>query len=165
MCVCVWCVSKVWVKEIWVTTSMHATTERERERDTHTRKHTHTYTSHLCFPTTHRSHIWMTRHTFEKKRVVSRTWVSHVTHMNESCHTHMNETHHTYEWHVAHLRESCKWYVTRCECKGTRCKCQTYDWVMLHIWIRYITHMNDMSHIWESCANAWSDMYGHTLQI
>jgi len=67
--------------------------------------------------------------------------MSHVTHMNESCHTyksvmshiwmshvtHMNESWHTYGWVISHMNESC----------------HTYEWIMSHIWMRHV-----MSHIW-----------------
>ena len=43
-------------------------------------------------------------------------WMSHVTHMNESCHTH--------EWVMSH----------------------TYEWVMSHMWMSHVTHMNESCH-------------------
>jgi len=61
-------------------------------------------------------------------------WMSHVTHMNDSCHT--------YEWimtniwmrHVSNLNESC----------------HTYEWVMSHIWMSHGTHMNEIC-----CTDGW----------
>jgi len=58
--------------------------------------------------------------------------MSHVTHMNESCHT--------YEWvmsriwmsHVTHMNES--WH--------------TYEWIMPHIWMSHVADVNESSHIW-----------------
>jgi len=39
--------------------------------------------------------------------VMSHTWMSHVTHMNESCHTHEWVMSHTWMSHVTHMNESC----------------------------------------------------------
>jgi len=108
------------------------------------------------------SHIW----------VMSQIWMSHVTHMDEACHTwmgyvtrrcvlrhvtHMNEACHTYEWGMSHI-----WmrHVTHMDEA-----CHTYEWGMSHIWmgrvtrrcvLRHVTHMNEacqisewvMSHYW-----------------
>ena len=54
---------------------------------------------------------------------MSHIWMSHVTHMNESCHT--------YEWVMSHIWMS---HVTH-----TNESCHTYDWVMSHIWIIHAT--------------------------
>jgi len=50
-------------------------------------------------------------------RVMSHTWMSHVTHMTESCHI--------IPWkrHVTHMNES--FYI--------------FQWVMSHVWIRHVT--------------------------
>ena len=68
------------------------------------------------------SHTWMSHvtrmnecHTSEL--VISYIWMSHVTHMNESCHTWMS--------HVTHMNESC----------------HTYEWVMSHMWTSDIIHI------------------------
>jgi len=63
-------------------------------------------------PRRHVTHEW----------VMSHLWMSHVTPMNESCHT--------YEW----VMESC----------------HTYEWVMSHIWMSHGTHMNHSCHTWMS---------------
>ena len=66
-------------------------------------------------------HVWhdvftcMTRFVYEW--VMSHMWMSHVTHMNESCHT--------------------------------------YEWVMSRIWMSHVTHMNESCHTYDtirSCA-------------
>ena len=83
---------------------------------------------------------------------MSHVWMSHVTHMNESCHT--------YEWVMAHVWMS----------HGTRMNdsCETYagvmwhihEWVMAHIWVSHGTYMNESWHTYEwvmaqiSCTNA-----------
>jgi len=62
--------------------------------------------------------------------VMSHIWMSHVTHMNESCHT--------YEWVMSHIQMS---YVTH-----MNESCHTYRWVMSHIWMSHVTHMNESWH-------------------
>jgi len=66
---------------------------------------------------------WVMSHTYEW--VMSHIWMSHVTHMNESCLTHMNESCHTYEWVMA-TRRCCCHSITVCVCES----CHTYEWVM-----------------------------------
>ena len=71
----------------------------------------------------HVTHINESCHTYEW--VMSHIWMIHVTHMNRSCHT--------YEWVVSNERVmSHIWmsHVTR-----MNESCHTYEWVMLHIWI------------------------------
>ena len=55
--------------------------------------------------------------------------MSHVTHMNESCHT--------YEWVMAHI-----WMGH-----------VTHEWVIPHIWLSHVTHalLSHVTHIYESC--------------
>jgi len=60
--------------------------------------------------------------------VMSHIWMSHVIHMNESCHT--------YEWVMPHINESCHIWMVHA----------TYEWV--------VPHMNESCHIWMSRA-AW----------
>ena len=53
--------------------------------------------------------------------------MSHVTHMNKSCHTHEHVMSHIWMSHVTHMNESC----------------HTYEWVMAHIWMSHVTHINE----------------------
>jgi len=62
-------------------------------------------------------------HTYEW--VMSHIQMSHVTHMNVSCHLWLR-------LHVTHMNESC----------------HTYEWVMSHIWMSHVTHMNESCHKW-----------------
>ena len=87
-------------------------------------------------------------------QVMSHVWMSHVTHMNESCHP--------YEWvmsciGMSHESRHANVVVT-----------DTYEWVMSHIWMSHVTRMNEschpyewvMSHIWIShvtCAGHMAD--------
>jgi len=84
---------------------------------------------------------------------MSHIWMSHVTHMNESCHT--------YEWvaTLLSLDSGCFftfffWAVSRSstltmQVNGT---CRTYEWVMSHIWMSHVTHMNESCHTHEWVA-------------
>jgi len=87
-------------------------------------------------------------------------WMSHVTHMNESCLTrkwfmsHTNASCHRYVqdlstdrgvsqiWmsHVAHVHESCYTHVTH-----MNELCHTHEWVMSHIRMSHVTNMNEWS--------------------
>jgi len=71
-------------------------------------------------------------------------WVSHVTHMNESCHRRDHAMSHTWKSHGTHMKESCHTRVK--ESCHTRVKesCHTYRWVMAHVWMSHVTH------IWQS---------------
>jgi len=81
--------------------------------------------------------------------------MSHVTHMNESCHTYEWVTTHIWMSHVAHMNESCRTYerVT----SPIDASCHTYEWVIspvnesYHIWQRHVTRERVTSHINESC--------------
>jgi len=59
---------------------------------------------------------------------MSHIWMSHVTHMNESCHT--------YEWVMSHIWMSLVTHMNE--------SCHTYEWVMSHIWMSTVsaTHVN-----------------------
>ena len=57
--------------------------------------------------------------------------MSHVTHVNESCHTPEWVVSRTLMRHVTHVNRSC----------------HTYDWVMSHIWLIHVSQMNEKYHI------------------
>ena len=61
---------------------------------------------------------------------MSHIWMSHVTHMNESCHTYEWVMSHIWMSHVTHMNESR----------------HTYEWVMSHIWMSHVTYMNESCH-------------------
>jgi len=56
--------------------------------------------------------------------------MSHVTHMNESCHTHEQVRSHTWMSHITHINESC----------------HQHEWVMSHTPMSHVTHMNESRH-------------------
>jgi len=74
------------------------------------------------------SHLWhfqwgkwiMDYGYFSKDRpwAMSHIWMSHVAHMNESCHTYEWAMSHIWMSHVTHMNEPC----------------HTYEWAMSHIW-------------------------------
>jgi len=107
-------------------------------------------------------HIWMSHGTCEPQvnghvgrwawHAMSHTWMSHVPHINESCHI--------YEWVI-----SCVW-MSHITCINE--SCHTYEWVMAHIWMSHGTrisqHMgvkcprviNHVTHMDESCyTHGW----------
>jgi len=65
-------------------------------------------TSRVCM--SHVTHVNVSCHAFEW--VMSHTLLRHVTHITELCHTyacviHMTESCHTYEWSMSHTNEQC----------------------------------------------------------
>ena len=75
---------------------------------------------------------------------------SHVTHINESCHTYgtsMNESCHTYEWVMLHI---CRWWNEwKSLVTHMNESFNTYEWVMSHIWMSHVTHMKESRHTYE----------------
>jgi len=73
-------------------------------------------------------------------------YLSHVTHMNELCHTHEWVMSHTWMSYITHMNESC----------------HTYKLVMSHTWMSYITHMNDLCHTYEwVISHTWMSYVAH----
>jgi len=75
------------------------------------------------------SHVWSCC-TYEW--VLSLIWTSHVTHMNESCHT--------YEYFISTLNAI--FNGPQCALWWMKESCNTHEWVMSHIWISHVTHVN-----------------------
>ena len=90
--------------------------------------------------------------------------MSHVTHMDESCHTYVWVMSHMWMGPVTHMDESCHtpfvWLLMQCsQTRGVNGEsCHICGWVMSHMWMSQVTHMNEschtyegvMSHIWMS---------------
>ena len=73
--------------------------------------------------------------------------MSHVTHMNESCHTRKRVISHKWMNLIAHMDESC----------------HTYDWVMSYIWMSHVTHTNESYHTYEwGMSHIWMSHVTHT---
>jgi len=98
----------------------------------------HTYewvVSHVRMSHVTSLHIWAGDFTCEwvtsHMKQICRVWMSHVTRMNESCHTYICNV-----WigHVIYMNESC----------------HTNEWVMSHVWMSRVTRMN------ESCHASWA---------
>jgi len=92
-------------------------------------------------------------------------WMSHVTHMNESCHACASlRPVDVYKWvkshiwrsHVAHTKESCRTsvcgmsHIQRSHVTHMNESCRTYERVILHIWVNHATHVNESCHTYES---------------
>jgi len=65
--------------------------------------------------------------------VMSRTCVSRVKHIIESCNTREWVKSHTCLRHASHVNTSC----------------HTHDWVLRHTWMRHVTHINTSCHTHE----------------
>ena len=82
-------------------------------------------------------------------------WMSHVTHMNESCHTCEWVMSHIWMSHVTHVNESChicEWvmsHIWMSHVTHVNESCHTYEWVMSHIWMSHVTRMSESSHAYE----------------
>jgi len=85
--------------------------------------------SHISM--SHVTHMNESCHTYEW--VMSHIWMSHVTHINEPCHTYQWVMSHIWMSHVTHKNEPC----------------HTYEWVMSHISMSHATHMNEPFHTYE----------------
>jgi len=96
--------------------------------------------------------------------VMSHSCMNHVTRMNASCHTQecimshiwmrgnvraqlsiCEDSHawvmpHSCMHHGKHMNESCLTHDK---------SCHTYEWVMSHVWISHVTHINDSCHTYE----------------
>jgi len=117
----------------------------------------HTWKSHVTYESViHRcdmtpSHV---QHDSCRTRTNHR-WMSHVTHMNESCHTYqwvvshiwmsrvtmINESCHIQKSHVIHINESRPMSHTH------RWPPRAHnEWVMSHTWTSHVTHMNESCH-------------------
>jgi len=100
------------------------------------------------------SHWWMNRVSHE--RVIAQmkkschTWMSRLTHMNESCYTYEWVMLHIWIRHVTHMNESC----------------HTYEWVKSHIWMSHVTRMNESCNTYECVvlhpSNYTSSVTWHT---
>ena len=77
-----------------------------------------------------RNDEWVMSHMTESC-LMSHMWISHVTHMNESCLT--------YEWVMSQL------WMSHVSCMNE--SCLTYEWVMSHIWMSHVSHDWVMSHM------------------
>jgi len=98
------------------------------------------------------TYTWVMSHIPSSEWVMSHTWMSHVTQMNESCHTHewwmsavthMNESCDTYQGVMSHtwMRHAAWHHTYQRVMLG-----QPHEWVMSHTWMSHVTHMNESCH-------------------
>jgi len=73
---------------------------------------------------------------------MSHIWVSHVTHMKESCHT--------YEWVMSHIWMSHVSHIWMSHVTHMSESRDTYEYVLCHIWMCHVSHiwMCHESRIW-----------------
>jgi len=107
-------------------------------------------------------HIWMMAHTNEVcircecvvhmsqsrvtyERVVCQIWMSHVSRVNESCLTSLRR--------IARIRTSSWHSHGHTSCHAYECVVCTYEWVMSHIWMSRVSHMNEscVTYEWVVC--------------
>jgi len=82
-----------------------------------------------------------------KERSRIHIWMSHIAHVNVSCHTCECVMSHMWMCHIAHVNESCLMDA----------------WGMSHIWKMYVTHINDSHH---SCEWVMSQIWmGHVIHM
>jgi len=131
----------------------------------------------FCKRTLHHMLLTFSSHTLLRKWVslesyheyewdMSRTWMSHVPHMNESCHTYEWVMSHIWMSHVTHMKKSChadesplpsitsgQWVMSHIRLRHVTLMnepCHTYDsWDMSHIWMSHVTRMNESCHAYE----------------
>ena len=77
-------------------------------------------------------------------------WLSHVTCMNESCHTHEWVMSHVWISHATHVSESCPIYRWVMWDINQWVMSNMDEWVMSHAWMSHVTHMNESYHTWMS---------------
>ena len=81
---------------------------------------------------------------------MSHMWTSHVTHVNEPCHTSERVMSHIWMSNVTHMNESCHtddWVMSHIRYKS----CHTYEWITC-AWgmspVSHVTHINESSQMW-----------------
>jgi len=133
-----------------------------------------------------RSLTWQ-RNTSANDDTQSGRWMSHVTHVSESCGTnewvmsliwvshvtHMSESWHTYEWvmshpwvcHVTHVSESCHasgWVMSQMwESHVTHESesCHTCEWVISHTWMGHVSHTDESCRTYAWRVRVWHDPF------
>jgi len=80
--------------------------------------HCNTHCNTATLAATHCNTCCNTLHDTRRRWIATNWWMSHVAHMNESCHTYEWVMSHIWMSHVTHMNESC----------------HIYEWVMSHIW-------------------------------
>jgi len=103
---------------------------------------------------------------------VSCTWMSHVTHMNESCHAYHWVTSHIWMSHVAcveklsdilYMNASIGSEFDRLSWLLCFALCCVHEWVTSHMCIIHVTHVNELYLINEGVHRLWSWWMGLAL--
>ena len=89
-------------------------------------------------------------HTYEW--VMAHIWMSHVTHMNETCHTYECVVPHIWMRHVTRMNETCHTYERH-----------------IHIWMSHATRMNESYHTYAThkwgTSHVWQIWRSHGTHI
>jgi len=105
------------------------------------------------------SHIWMSHVVHMNESC--RTWICHVAHVNESCRTyewvmlhecamsHISMTYVAWMSHAFYLQpklhaaQRLQVDIYTAMLIGINKSCRTYEWVMSHIWMSHVAHINE----------------------
>jgi len=121
--------------------------------------------------------------------IMSRIWMRHVTRINKSCYTnacgvthmrvshlpHVNESCHTCQWDISQIKKKVwlqMWvsrithislsHVTQSTSHVTHVSesCHTYQWLMSHIRMSHVTHIHASCHAWVM-SHVWHQHVTH----
>jgi len=111
------------------------------------------------------SHIWM-NHVNIYECAMSNISMSHVTHINESCHTYQWVVSHIWTSHITHSHGSCHTksrlmsHMKSRDSRDRSCgpqkreisnvaRNEPSEWVVSHICMSHVPHMNESCHLYE----------------
>jgi len=127
-----WVMSYVWMRYVmYMNESWMSHVTRVKDVDTHVLSR---YQHLVC-------HTYMNESWYAYEWVLSQAGMTHVTHVNDSCHwckwfmSHMWTSYVTFKRmrHVTHMNEAC----------------HTYGRVILCVWMRHVTRRNELCHTYE----------------
>jgi len=160
-----WVMSRMWMRHAW----SHITHMNESCPTYGDSCYTHEWVMCLVTqsqPTAQRPLMGLNSSWHTCEWVMAHTWMSHGSYMTayESCHT--------VAIHRTALCAGPKWDMSHIWTPGMRHEsCDTYGWVMAHIWMNYVTRMNELwrtydwvvSSMWMSLVTRVNESY-HTYQ-
>jgi len=80
-----------------------------------------------------------------------RIWMSHVTHMNESCHARGRVMSHVWTCDAVRIHEWVMSHIWMSHVTHMNESCHTYAWVMSHIWLSHATHRGLQAQVVRTC--------------
>ena len=135
---------------------------RERETYWHVGKCERGVSRECVVEMSHVTHVNRSCHAY--KCVMSRIWMSHVTHMNASGHAYECVRSRIWMRHVAHMTASCLMYqrvashIWTSHVTNVNASCCTYKCAIAHMNVSWHTRGWVMSHIWLSLVKYQGDM-------